>query len=114
MKAETEKRPVRVGDTIEIRCEGCREWFAWTVVEGWEAGTPSHHSRNCKQRHSGKRLKATQHVPCPHPHKRLFRGQATACAEMIHMAKTYREPFTVYRCVCGGLHIGRPAWRFAS
>lgn len=98
---------IQVGETLVMHCFGCKKEFEWTVLNGWWSGVPTHCSRNCKVRHKNRRRREREYHPCPRKDKKLYVRQESAFAAAVQMGRKFQVPLAVYRCVCGGLHVGR-------
>lgn len=100
------------GQHIELLCQGCfKVWFPWELPKAWEACVPAYHSRRCQERRRVTRKKSTVYPKCPNPDKVLYRSHRDATPASIALCVRYRQPFSVYTCACGGLHIGRIPYR---
>jgi hypothetical protein len=103
--------PVEPGKKFQLRCQGCGSWFDWEPGEHWAYEVPSYHSRTCQERTRIRKKRATEYVKCPRPEKVLYRQHSEAQESAVEMCARYRKPFTVYTCVCGGLHVGSLPYR---
>lgn len=85
-----------------VHCAGCRRTFKWKA--GPDDVPPSHHSKQCARTHRQRLLEAMP-VKCPRPDKRVWHSFEAA----IDHANTFdnTHPLRPYRCVCGGIHLGR-------
>ena len=98
------------GLAVEMRCGGCRKWFAWTVTAEhgpWQDNVPAYCRRGCKKRRRNVIKNSQKYVPCPRPEKRLYRTEKEAEVDRKSLALSFLQPFTIYHCVCGGIHVGR-------
>ncbi len=103
---------VAPGQKLELLCQGCfKVWFPWVTTSDWYAHVPAYHSRRCQERSRRGRKKATTYVKCPRPEKVLYRTHKAASAEAILLGQRYQQPFSIYSCSCGGLHVGRVPYR---
>lgn len=88
-----------------LKCYGCGRGFEWEKSLA-SPNAPSYHSRACKDR-SNRNRQATMPRKCPRPDKQVFASQRDAQLLADKVGKDNNiEPLGVYRCVCGGIHIG--------
>lgn len=105
---------VQEGMRVLIRCEGCGRWFPWTAVGRPEVQTPpTYHNKSCQKRHK-EALLSQLPGKCPRLDKRMY--ASTREAELVcgQHRRVHHELLRPYRCVCGGLHIGRLHYRIVG
>lgn len=89
-----------------LRCYGCGKGFEWKPIDATHSIAPAYHSKGCKDRNRIK-LRTTIPIKCPRPEKKVYDSHTEAQAVANKIGKDNNTPaLNVYRCVCGGLHIG--------